>query len=367
MNYNKIKEYLNTEIISSISLDELSILMSQLSLLSKSGINIDEALQITAEGSRVSTQNMLNRVNKSIIKGISLSDALREESFDSVNLLSSMVASGELTGNLSMTLGLMGEYYQIKSKNRKEILASMIYPIILFLVSILVIFFMMIYIIPSYIDIFESRNVALPRITSLLINASKFIVNNFIFILAVILLSIISFIFLYKKQGKFRFNVDRLLLEIPIIRNYNLYFLYTYTSFCMSILNRCSVPMLKILEIIEDGSNNYYYKETIARVYTNIEKGENLSTAFSNEDLFSKLFISMLKSGEKSGNLDELMEATGEYYSARLTESLKYMSRVFEPVMILFMSLIVGFIVFAIAMPMFDLVNIVWGENKDVI
>lgn len=359
MNYEKAKEILNKEIISSISLDELSILMSQLSLLCDSGVNISECLSITAEGSKVSTKNMLNRVNDRIYRGISLSDAIRAESFDSVNLLSSMISSGEMTGSLSTTLRLMGSYYKLKAKNRKEIMGSLIYPIILFFVSILVILFMMIYIIPSYISIFESRNAKLPRITNILISFSKFFVDNLLLINIIIFLTILTFVYIYKNNSKFRIKFDKLLLEIPIISRYNLFFLYTYTSFCISILTRCNVPMLKILEIILEGSNNYYFKEVIGNVYYSLEKGESLSCAFSKEDIFSDLFISMIKSGEKSGRLEVIMEDTGEYYSERLTESLRYMSKVFEPVMILFMAIIVGFIVFAIAMPMFDLVNVV--------
>lgn len=359
MNYDKVKEVLNKEIISSISLEELSILMSQLSLLCDSGVNISECLLITAQGSKVSTKNMLNRVNERIYKGISLSDAIREESFDSVNLLSSMIESGEMTGSLSTTLRLMSEYYKLKAKNRKEIMGSLIYPIILFIVSILVILFMMIYIIPSYISIFESRNAKLPRITSILISFSKFLVDNLLLINIIIFIIILTFVYLYKNNSKFRIKFDRLLLKIPIVSRYNLFFLYTYTSFCISILARCNVPMLKILKIIMEGSNNYYFKEVIENIYYSLEKGESLSSAFSKEEIFSDLFLSMLRSGEKSGRLEDIMEDTGEYYSERLTESLKYMGKIFEPVMILFMTMIVGFIVFAIAMPMFDLVNVI--------
>lgn len=355
----KFKDLLNKDILARISLDGLALLMAKLSLLINSGVPIKESLEVAGQGASSAERDFLERIRDKIIRGISLSRAISEEDFDSSDLLAAMVASGELSGNLGPSLDLMRQFYTRRAKNRKEIRTALIYPLILLLASIFVIIFMLVFILPSYMKIFESRRVNLPWSTKLLIDLSFHIKENFVILaLGIFSFSILIFLLL-KSNTKLKYNYDRMIVKAPLIGRYNLYFLYSYSGFCISILSKCSVPMLKIMEIIMEGTDNSFIRERIRNIGLRLEKGEEMNRAFAGEEIFSDLYISMLRIGEKTGNLAPIMLDVGNYYSERLTEALRDMTKAFEPLMILIMALLVGFIVMSVALPMFDIVNII--------
>lgn len=359
MNRSCIKDILNTEIISIISLDDLSLLMTQLSLLISSNVSIIRALDIVEESSKKSLGSMINRIKEKVARGMSLGQAFNEENFHSSELVSAMVSAGEMTGNLGKTLDLMAEYFKNKSINRKEIRSSLIYPIILLIVSLLVIILTMVFVMPTYVKLFESRQVDLPLVTRIFLNISDFVSNNLLAILLTSFLIILFVIILYKKNRKFRYLIDKASVKIPILKSNQYNFLYSYSAISISILNSCKIPMLDIVNIIKKASSNLFFKEKFESIYKSIEKGEEIYKAFEKESIFSSLYISMLRTGEESGKLDKIMMKTSDYYNDKLRNSLKQMSKIFEPVIILIMALIVGFIVFSIALPMFNLVSTV--------
>lgn len=354
-----IKELLSKEIISTISLDNLAVLLTQFSLLSYSNVPIVESLEILQEGSNVSVKNMLGRVKAKVESGRSLSEALGEEKFNSSDLLSSMVASGEMSGSLPKTLKLMADYYKRKSKNKKEIQGELIYPLLVALVSLGVVMFTIIFIMPTYQDMFAARGEDLPLITRLFFGASSFLKENLVFIALTSVIGILSLIILYKKIPSFKYNIDKISSKIPLIMTYRLTSLYVYSSTCLAILTESKVPILKIIAIIKIGTSNLYYKERLGKIEKSLELGEEVHKSFDSSGLFSSLYLTMLKTGERSGNLSHVMAETSLYYSDKLRETIKYIAKLIGPLIILLMSFIVAIIVFSVTMPMFDIINMI--------
>lgn len=354
-----IKEILNKEIISTISLDDLAVLLTQFSLLSHSNVPIVESLEILQEGSNVSVKNMLGRVRAKVEAGRSLSEALSEEKFNSSDLLSSMVASGEMSGSLPRTLKLMAEYYKRKSKNKKEIQGELVYPVLVALVCLGVVMFTIIFIMPTYQDMFAARGQDLPLITRVFFQGSSFLKNNLAFIVLFVLIAAFSLIGLYKKIPSFKYIIDKISSKVPLIRTYRTNSLYVYSSTCLAILTDSKVPILKIIAIIKMGTNNLYYKERFEKIEKSLEMGEEVHKSFAASGLFSSLYLTMLKTGERSGNLSHVMAETSLYYGDKLKETIKYIAKIIGPMIILLMSFIVAIIVFSVTMPMFDIINMI--------
>lgn len=357
MDKNSIKEILNKDISFSIKLEDLALLMDQLSLMTSSGIPIDKAIEISKDLTNTSITKMLNSVNKKVSKGVDLSKAFAEEDFESKKLLSAMVESGEMSSSLDFSLAMLADYYRRKAKNKKELKSQMLYPIILLITCILVLILMMVFVMPSYMDLFSSRKIDLPGPTKFLIALSSLVRGHGFLILIGILFLVIGVRVIYRSNDKFKYEMDKFVLKLPIIGRYKLYNFLSYIAFTINVLLRCGVAIDKIMEVIREGVDNSYYKKSLENISAKIEKGEEIYKAFQAEGYFPQIFVAMIKVGEDSSSLEKIMDKTASYYRSRLKDSIKYMIRAFEPIMIIIMAFIVGFIVFSIAIPMLDLVT----------
>lgn len=359
MELSKLKEVLNTEITSSISLEDMKVFCQQFSILVASGIPIHESLDLLAEGKKKPVKKMIYRIKEDVELGRPLSRSLANEKFNSSSLLAAMVEAGSLSGSLDRGLAMMADYYKMKDKARKKIKGELIYPLIVALVSIAVVIFTMIYIMPTYASIFQTREVDLPKLTLAFLSLSKFLRDYGLILLLGIILILVLLTVSYKKIGGFKHKIDKVQRKIPLVKNISLTSLYLYSSYAMAILAGAKTPILEIISVLEFSTNNLYYKEKFIEIEDSLEKGDELYKAFDKTGIFSDVFVTMVKTGENTGRLSELMEASGIFYSEKLKDLLETTAKLIGPMIILFMSIVVGFIVFSITIPMFDMVNII--------
>lgn len=356
----KTVSFLNQDISFRPDTRSIGMLLNQLSVMISAGISIHNALEIISKQSINSKlKKIVDRLLIKVSSGISFSKAVSEEDFDNKKLLSAMINAGEISGSLDMVLSMMSEFYIKKAENNRKIKSALIYPAILMITSIIVLGFVLTYVFPIFLNLFESSDRILPKSTRLLIGISKLLSSHGVIILFGFILFNIGIYLLYKKNVRFKYMVDTTALKLPVIGRYIKYRSVTSAAANFSILGGCGVPVLKILKIIKDSTSNTYIYKIYENVITAITCGSTLNESFSMDRFFPALFISMLKIGEETGNLDKVMEKTALYYESELNDSMNALISIFEPIMILIMALIVGFIVLSIAIPMFDLVTFV--------
>lgn len=354
----RIISFLNQE-IGSQKIDSriVSLFLKQLSLLLNSGISLDQALKI------IENQNLDKKLSKNLKlvidkldDGYDIYDAFNFTGQAFNPLTKAFIKSGNESGNLGEILGQLSLYQTEDSKNKSKIKQALIYPIILAVVTFFVVIAMLVFVLPTFISVFENANQVLPLSTRILLSLSKFVSDYGIFF---ILLALILFglIIIIRKNYENKLKIDKFLFYLKPFKKFRMLNIEYQISSLLYILRKGDIELTESMNIISEAFKNVYLKEKLDRVNKNLTLGKTLSESFRQEDIFSDLFISMIEVGEDSANLVESLESASKYYAQEYIYRLSRISELAEPFMILFMAIIVGFVVFSVAIPMFDSVN----------
>ncbi|MDO5047296.1 MAG: type II secretion system F family protein [Anaerococcus sp.] len=335
----------------------MSLFLKQLSLLLNAGVSLDQSLVIIKDqGMDKRLGKSLARVLASLDRGKSIYEAFNKEVKAFGPTLVAFVRSGDESGKLAGILESYADFLDFDSKNKAQIKQAFIYPIILLIVTVFVISLLMTLVIPSFIVTFDNAQMALPLTTRILIDISNIFSNYGGLFLAFLTLIIIIVFILYKKET-YRLVLDTYLFSLPFFRNFRrLNIEYQITSL-LYILRSGDINIIDCIEIIKKSFKNHYLKEVSDQMVIDLKSGHSLSESLARRGIFSNLLVSMVKVGEDSGNLVESLAKASDYYSNEYIYKLKKFSRLAEPALILVMSLVVGFVVFSITIPMFDSIN----------
>ncbi|QQK08627.1 type II secretion system F family protein [Miniphocaeibacter halophilus] len=357
MEISKIKEILNKPIYFSLNKRHLSIFLKQFAVLLTSGITPDQAIYILKDQREIKSLNYsLNIIYNDLNNGDYLSLAFsKHKIFD--DFLITMIKTGEESGKLSTVCDKLAEYYEKEDEISKKIRGALTYPLILFITSIIVLFFVFKYVMPTFTALFESSNMALPFLTKLLIKISEFINKNFIIIIIVAVLTIILFIVGLRKNKAFKKRIDYIKIKFPIIGKNYIKILTGRIARALSISYLSGVDFIESLEIISLGTDNLYLQEKLENAIYEIKQGTSINEAFNNTNILPQLFNSMIEVGEETGQLGEILEIISKYYKNESDYAIDSLLRIFEPIVIIVMALFVGAIVISIAVPMFDIIN----------
>ncbi|MDY2918644.1 MAG: type II secretion system F family protein [Anaerococcus sp.] len=358
IDFARIRDFLNKDIgPSKISPRIMTLFLKQLSLLLNSGLSLDKALIIIRD------QKLDKKLTKSLEgvlyqldQGYSAYEAFRKEEKVFGPMLIAFIKSGDESGKLADILEEYARYVDFDSKNKNQIKQALIYPIILLLVTIFVVAIIMTVVMPTFVSTFESYGVDLPITTRILIGISEAFRDYGLGFLLFILLALLGFLFLYR-IASFRFRVDTLIFKyMPFKKLRSLNIEYQISSL-LYILRSGDINLIECMDIIKAAFKNTYLKIQFDYIKEDLTKGLSLSKSFDMRGIFSRLLVSMVEVGEESSNLEESLDKASAYYANEYIYRLVGVSRLAEPVMILIMALIVGFVVFSVAIPMFDSVN----------
>lgn len=358
LDLNKIKNFLNKD-ISSKKIDSriMSLFLKQLSLLLGAGVALDESLKIIEEQKLDKKLNItLHNINIELSRGLSVDQAfeINKEYFNP--MIVAFIKSGSQSGRMSEVLEELSTYIDEDSKNKKIIQQALAYPLIVFVVMIIIIIVVMNFVLPSFENVFESFGKQLPLMTRILMGISRFFANRGLYLLLILVLIIISIVFL-RKDESIRLKLDKFhFLNLPFFKYRRLGLEYQLTSL-LYILKTGDIDIIKSLEIIRESFNNTYIKEVLNQIIKDLKRGYSLSKSMAEKDIFSPLLVSMLKIGEDSGEMTLALKKSSDYFSSDYIYKLKHISTLAEPIMIIIMSILVGFVVFAIALPIFESVN----------
>ena len=335
---------------------DLSFSLTQLSTYLTAGIALIDSVRILERQSEKPEQRKVyQKVVYELLKGENLSTAMERQGGKFPVLLVNMIKTAELTGDLTSVLDDMADYYTSKEETRKAMVSAMTYPIIVLCIAIGVIIFILVSIVPSFVEMYEDNDAEIPAITTFVMNASDFIVNYYFIIIVSVVVFVGIFIYLYKKNRAFRKNVQLVLMHIPVFSQIIIYNeVYNFTKTFASLLNH-GVFITDSMEVLSKITNNEIYKELIAKTIINLNKGANISESFKGSWAFPVAAYEMIVTGEKTGQLGLMMEKVANYYQVLHKSLVKQMQSFIEPLMIAFLALIVGTILLSIVVPMFDI------------
>lgn len=340
----------------SIKMDDLIFFLTQLSTYIKAGMSLIDSIRILSrQYKNKNYRRIFKKLIYSLTMGDSFSTALAKQSETFPKLLINMVKTAEMTGQLPETLDDLAEYYGSIQKTKKQIVNAMIYPTIVFVFAIAVIVFIMLYVVPQFTEIYASMGVNIPSFTRIVMNVSNFLKNNAITILLIIIAVLSILLILIKNVKGFRKGYQYLIMHIPIIKDVIIYSEVVTFSKTFSSLLANNVFITDSMDILSKLSNNEIYKDLIYKTIENLGKGERLSIAFKNNWAFPLPAYEMLVTGEKTGQLPEMMAKVAAYYQEEQENIVARLKTFIEPILIVFLTVIVGIIILSIIIPMFSM------------
>ena len=341
-----------------IPVGDLAFDLTQLSTYVKAGIPLVDAVKIlSSQATKVNQRQAYQKLLYDLLKGDNLSDAMEKQDNVFPALLINMVRSAEMTGDLTTILDDMAEYYESMEQVKKQMKSAMTYPIIVIILAIGVTIFMLLYLVPQFIDLYEGQGASLPAITVFIIGVSNFLQNNYIIILVVLAVVILVAWYCYTRIKSFRTIVQIIGMKLPGIGNIIIYKeIYNFTKTFSSLLNH-GVFITDSMEILSRITSNEVYKKIISKTMTNLAKGENISESFKGEWAFPEIAYQMLVTGESTGQLGLMMEKVSEHYEALHKAAVDQLKSMVEPAMIVILAGIVGVLLLSIITPMFDIYN----------
>ena len=340
---------------------DLIFLLTQLSTYIKAGIPLVESLKILEKQYKNKKyKRILTSIIYDLTMGENFSEALLKQNVAFPKLLINMVKTAEMTGELPEVLDDQAEYYTQVEKIRKQMISAMLYPAIVLTASIGVATFIMLYVVPKFVEIYDSMDsTKIPQFTLIVLAISDFMKKYIFIILAVIVVFVVVFILMYKNVKGFRTIVQYILMRLPIIGNtiiYNEVAMFTKT---FSSLLSHNVFITDSMEVLNKITNNEIYKMIILDTISNLAKGDKISEAFKDNWAFPIPAYEMLVTGEKTGELPEMMAKVSSYYQDLHSESVQRIKTVAEPAITVFLTVIVGVLIMAIVVPMFSMYNAV--------
>lgn len=341
---------------------DLNFALTQLSTYIKAGIPLIDSVRILAKQTTNSVhRKVYEKLVFDLVAGESFSKALENQSDAFPRLLINMVKASEMTGDLPTTLDEMSEYYTSIDETKKQMISALTYPLIILIFAIIVVCFVLIYVVPNFVDMFSEAGGELPAITVFTLNASNFISNYWGYMLIFFLVAMITYIVAYRNIKSFRKAMQTFYMKLPVIGNVIIYNEVTmFTKTFAQLLNH-SVHITDSMAILSKISNNEVYKEIIANTMNTLSKGGKISESFRGHWAFPVVAYEMLVTGESTGQLGTMMEKVSDHFSNLHKNLVNQLKSLIEPITIVFLACAVGFILLSIFIPMFNLYDAVQG------
>ena len=351
------KDMFNVSVTSKVHAKDLSVFCRKLHAMLESGLPIITAVDILREQTvhrRIKTA--LNKISEDLQKGFTFSEALGQQREIFPENMIFLIEAGEMSGSIDTILDRLAIDFEKDAKIRSKIKAAMVYPILLCFMTIALVTFMVIFILPRFMVMFDSSDVELPKMTQGVIKISDSLKNYwYLYLFGMVVIYII--VTVLKKAPEFRKYIDRMKLELPIFRKYNQLLITTRFTRTLSTMLFSGVPLLYSLENISRSVGNVVVAEKIMEVSNEVRRGSDLATPIKRLNIFPRMVDSMINIGEESGTLDDILLKTTSYFDDELDTYIKKLTTLFEPLMIVVMGVVVGSIVIAMVLPMFDIVK----------
>lgn len=349
------KNKIRNKLVFRLSLKEQIFLTQRLSFLIRSGVPILEGLRMVRKFRSKSKRKIFDEIIKGVENGQSLSKSFQKFNHIFDPFFINVIRIGEVAGVLHENLGYLSQELKKKRDLKKKIVSSLIYPALIIFATLGIVLLLLIFVFPKVLPIFKSLNMDLPLATRILIKTSDFTKEYGLYVAlsAIFLIAIVWF--LIKKFPRIRIKTQLVVLYLPfvgkMIKNYQL------TNFCrtFSLLIKSGIPMNEITKIISASTPNLVYKKEIEKLGDGVSKGKSIYLELEKcPRLFPEITTQMIATGEKSGRLGDTLFYLSELYEEELDDLTKNLSSSLEPLLMILMGLLVGFIAVSIIVPIYN-------------
>ena len=339
-----------------VKAEDLVVFSKQFATMVKAGLPILNVLEMLRDQvENPAMRDVVEDIRKSLEGGVSLSKSFEKypDLFDNVYV--NLVKAGEASGKLDVFLLKIVDALEKREKIKKKIKSALMYPSIMFTVAIVVSAFMLIKVVPVFAKMYDGMGIALPTPTAVILSMSDFLRGTGGLVM---LISIISFVVAFKylttKNAAIRYKWHRQVLRLPVFGDLILKSLIARISLILGNLSAAGVNLLESLDIAKSVSNNVVVTEAIDNVKKGVFSGETLTKLFLKEPLFPPTFSQLISVGEQTGQLDEMFNSVAMYYEEEFDGAVDNMSSLIEPIMIVFMGLMIGGLMIAMYSPIFN-------------
>ncbi len=341
--------------VKGVKAEEIVIFTRQLATIVEAGIPVMQGIDALQEQvTHRSFKKVLANIRDDIQQGASLYAAFAKHTgvFDTIFI--SMIKVGEAGGVLGKILDRVASYMEKALRLQRKVKSAMVYPIVVVSMAILITVFLLVKVVPMFVEIFASLGRELPAMTQLLINISDTLKNNFAWIVGILVLSIVGLKQL-GKTSKGGLIIDRALLRLPIFGELLRKVAISRFSRTMATLIQSGVPIMESLDIVAKTIGNRVLVLVIEEVKTAVREGESLAGPLGKSKVFPPMVTRMIAIGEKSGKLDQMLLKIAEFYDEQVDAAVDGLTSIIEPLIIGFLGIVIGFIVIALFLPILSM------------
>ena len=342
-----------------IKVKEISIFCRQMYTMLDAGVPLINALNLMS--TQVTNKHLVEIVKEleeDVRKGEMLSNSMRKFPEAFPTLLTSMVESGEASGNLDEMFLRMSTHFEKENKINNKVKAAMIYPIILAIVGVAALIVVMTFVMPTFVSLFDSSGAELPVATRMLIGISDFMAKHFIIVLGILIAIVVGIVIFSKTESGIYFFA-KLKITFPLIKDLNRKMIVSRFTRTLSTLLASGVSLVESLPIVSAVLNNVIAEDEVLKIRERVVKGEGLSTPIEDCELFPPMLSSMVRIGEESGALDDMLNKTADFYDEEVEQAIQTLTSMLEPLMIIVMGVVIGFMVIALMLPLYGSYDLV--------
>ena len=343
---------------SKITSQDICYLARNLAITLSAGVPLLRSMEIiSAQTESAGLAHIISKMKEDIKGGFSLSESIEKYPRVFSPLWKGIIEVGEASGNLPFVLERLANYLEMRNDFERKVKSALIYPSAISIIGVVAtgVFFKVI--LPRFSNIFKQFDIQLPALTQALFNISQFVNDHFVFLIIALVGSVVAVVYL-KREGIGKPFLDRIKLTLPLLSNFSLSVALERFSSTMYILLESGVPIVYTLEVIAKSIDNVVLKKAITLIKDDVKKGKNLSSELSKIDVFPPLMSEITKIGEETGNMPEMFRKLSEHYQKELTTRLERMIALFEPIIIVLLAGMIGTIVIALFLPIFQLATL---------
>jgi len=340
-----------------VKLQHLVIYLRQFATLLKAGVSVVESTKILAKQTdSKALKKALMDIEANLREGVQLSEATSKHSKIFSPMYINMVKAGEAGGNMDETLERLAEHYEKQHNTRQKVIAAVSYPAVIAVLAILVVIFLLVSIVPTFVGMFEDFGGELPAITKFVLAASEFM-QSFWWLIMLLLLGVVAGLSAMKKNKQTKYYLDFAILRMPIFGKMMQKAVLARMTRTLSSLFSSSVPILQALSIVENVVENEVVGRVVRESRDALEIGQSMTGPMKKHWAFPPLVTQMIAIGEETGSLDAMLGKVADFYEKEVETSTDQLKSLIEPIMIVILAGLVGTIVTSIMIPMFDIFN----------
>jgi len=340
-----------------IPLKDLSIFCKQFYTMMDAGVTVIGSLDLLRKQTEnVNLARIIHKNYEDVQKGMSLSEAMKNENNTFPPIMTNMVEIGEISGNLDVVLDRLSLYLEKENKIKQKIKTSMVYPKAIGMIALVVVTFMLMFVVPNFIGMFSKMGIKLPLSTRILMFVSDSLKNIWILLSAAVVIIALSYAFhKFKASDRGREIMDKAALELPMVGKNVQKIIASRFSRSLSLLLKSGVPLIQALEVVRNLVNNVTVAKALTVVKEDIKRGVSLAQSLEGVSIFPAMVIHMISIGEEAGTLDSIVDKVADFYDDELDTSISRLVAMLEPLMIVGIALVVGVIVVAMTLPVFSM------------